>query len=88
MSVKVSMKTDFEIELLLCKPAMPDSVVLMDELDREYRPVGVGRYCFLDTDLYVRPYILTQRAFGKPNQPCVCTLPNSFRNDAEWQLAG
>ena len=80
------MKTDLEIQLFLGETTMTDSKILVDELDGEERLGGMEWCRFLDA----RGRVSVQGKMEentKPNQPCIGTLADGFRDYSEGQFA-
>ena len=80
------MKADLEIQLFLSETTMTDSKIFVDELNGEERLWGMEWCRFLDA----RSRTLAQGNMEentKPNQPCIGTLADGFRDYSEGQLA-
>lgn len=64
---------------------MTNSIVLVDEFDREDWIVSVGRHSFLNTG------IVSIGNSSRPTDrytPCISSLPNGLRHDSERNFAG
>lgn len=83
---KVLVKTDLEIQLFLSETTMTDCKVFVDKLDREERLWGM-EWC-RSLDARDRTLVLGKMEENtKPNQPCISTLADGFRDYSEGQLA-
>ena len=86
MLAKVLVKTDLEIQLFFSETTMTDRKIFVDELNGEDRLWRMEWRCFLDARCTILVHGKMEENM-KPNQPCVGTLADGFRDYSEGQLA-